>query len=99
MSFYKIVSGINPQIFRGYDLRGMMGTDLSPDVYYTLGRAYATFLARRRIQSCPVGRDSRKNGAEYQEAFMTGLNDGGVDTIDIGLTLSQIIYFASYHFL
>lgn len=99
MSLYKLVKEINPNIFRGYDIRGVMETDLTPDVYYTLGRAYATFLSKRRIKTAPVGRDSRKNGVVYQEAFMTGLNDGGVDTVDIGLTLSQIIYFASYHFL
>ena len=37
----KIVTNINPHIFRGYDIRGVAGTDLNEDIMYTLGRAYA----------------------------------------------------------
>lgn len=85
-------------IFRGYDIRGVVDTDLSADVYYTLGRAYATWLSARRITEVPVGRDNRLTSEEYAGTFMKGLNDGGVDTIDIGLSLSQIVYFASYEF-
>ncbi|NCN51227.1 MAG: phosphomannomutase/phosphoglucomutase [Candidatus Pacebacteria bacterium] len=95
---YKLVSNINPKIFRGYDLRGVAGEDLSADVYYTLGRAYATFLSRRRIKEAAVGRDNRLTGEEYMAAFIAGLNDGGIDTIDMGLSLSQIVYFSSYEF-
>lgn len=95
---YKIVDHINPQIFRGYDLRGIADQDLSEDVYYTLGRAYATFLSQRRIKQTAVGRDNRLTSEIYTKAFITGLNDGGVDTFDIGLSLSQITYYSAYHF-
>lgn len=95
---YKLVSSINPKIFRGYDLRGVAGEDLSEDIYYTLGRAYATFLSRRRIQEAAIGRDNRLTGEVYMKAFIAGLNDGGIDTIDMGLSLSQIVYFSSYEF-
>lgn len=94
----QIVKQIEPSIFRGYDLRGLAGSHLSPDVYYTLGRAYATFLNKRRIKTSTVGRDNRLNSEEYSQAFIKGLNDGGINTIDIGLTLSQIVYFSSYLF-
>ena len=94
----KIVKTINPEIFRGYDLRGVVDVDLSPDVMYTLGRAYATFLTERRIKDCTVGRDNRLTGVEYSKAFIQGMNDGGINTIDIGLSLSQIVYFSSYYF-
>ncbi|MFC1653453.1 phosphomannomutase/phosphoglucomutase [Patescibacteria group bacterium] len=94
----KIVSGINPHIFRGYDIRGVADKDLSEDVYYTLGRGYATYLSERRIKECVVGRDNRLTGELYSNAFIKGLNDGGVDTYNIGLSLSQIVYFSSYHF-
>ena len=93
-----IVKGINPHIFRGYDIRGVAGKDLSIDVYYTLGRAYATWLSQRRISEAAIGRDNRLTSEEFQQAFMQGLNDGGVNTIDIGLSLSQIVYYSSYHF-
>lgn len=90
---------LNPYIFRGYDIRGVSGVDLSEEVYYLLGRGYATFLVERRIKLCPVGRDNRKTSQAYTKAFIRGLNDGGVDTVDLGLSLSQIVYFSSYHFL
>jgi phosphomannomutase/phosphoglucomutase len=89
---------MNPHIFRGYDLRGVADVDLSEDVYYTLGRAYATFLHQRRIKEATVGRDNRLTGPAYSKAFIKGLNDGGIDTVDIGLSLSQITYYSSYEF-
>lgn len=90
---------INPEIFRGYDLRGVSGKDLSVDVYYTLGKAYATFLYRRQINESIVGRDIRETSEEYQNAFTEALLESGISVIDIGLTLSQIMYFAQYRYL
>lgn len=95
---YSLVSNINPKIYRGYDLRGEVDKDLSEDVYYTLGRGYATFLQQRRITEATVGRDNRLSSEAYAKAFIAGLNDGGIDTIDMGLALSQIVYFSSYHY-
>lgn len=95
---YKIVSKINAQIFRGYDIRGVADVDLTPDVYYTLGRAYGTWLAERRIVDCAVGRDNRLTSEAYAKAFITGLNESGINTYDLGLSLSQIVYFAAYEF-
>ena len=94
----KIVKDIPEVIFRGYDLRGLAGKELSEDVYYTLGRAYATFLSRRKIKDAAVGRDNRLTSEEYSQAMIKGLNDGGVSTIDLGLSLSQIVYYSSYYF-
>jgi phosphomannomutase / phosphoglucomutase len=95
---YKIVNDINPEIFRGYDIRGITDKDLNVDVYYTLGRAYATFLTQRRIKQAAVGRDNRLPSEKFQNAFQAGLNDGGIDVFDIGLSLSQITYYSCYHF-
>ncbi len=95
---YNLVSKISPKIFRGYDLRGVAGEDLSEDVMYTLGRAYATYLSQRRISEATVGKDNRLTGTEYSKAFIAGLNDSGINTIDLGLSLSQIVYFSCYEF-
>lgn len=85
-------------IFRGYDIRGLVDKELSEDVYYTLGRAYATFLTQRRIKESTVGYDNRLTSVAYSRAFIQGLNEGGIDTIDMGLALSQIVYYSSYEF-
>lgn len=95
---YKTLKKINPNIFRGYDIRGVMGTDLNEDAYYTLGKAYGTFLHKRRILSTAVGYDNRNNGKAYSKALIAGLNETGIDTFDIGPSLSQISYYSSYHF-
>lgn len=95
----KVVDNINPQIFRGYDIRGVVDKDLNEDVYYTLGKAYATFLYERRIRDCIVGRDIRYTSEKYQDAFMIGLTESGINVVDIGLTLSQIVYFSQYRYL
>lgn len=92
------IVSVPPVIFRGYDLRGVAGPELSPDVMYTLGRAYATYLSERRIGEAAVGRDNRLTSEEFAGAFIQGLNEGGINTFDLGLSLSQIVYFSCYEF-
>lgn len=95
---YKIVSHINPHIFRGYDIRGVADEDLNEDIIYTIARGYATWLSARRITEATVGRDNRLSSQKLAQAFIRGLNDGGISTIDLGLALSQIVYFSAYYF-
>ena len=87
---------VNDHIFRGYDLRGVSGVDLSEEIMEYLGRAYATFLYQRRIWEVVVGRDNRLTSEAYSKAFIKGLLDSGIDVVDIGLALAQIVYFAQY---
>lgn len=87
---------IPDHIFRGYDLRGVAGKDFDSESFEMLGRAYATFLYQRRVWEVVVGRDNRLTSEEYSGAFIKGLQDSGVEVVDIGLTLAQIIYFAQY---
>jgi len=95
---YKIVP-INPDVYRGYDIRGIAEKDLSEDAYYTLGKAYATFLYRRQVRECVVGRDIRLTSEAFSKAFVEGLLESGIDVKDFGLSLTQIMYFAQYHYL
>ncbi len=87
---------IHDHIFRGYDLRGVAGVDLSEEIMECLGRAYATFLYQRRIWEVVIGRDNRISSEAYSKAFVKGLLDSGVDVVDIGLSLAQIVYFSQY---
>lgn len=90
---------LNPNIFRGYDIRALVDTDLSLEIIDLLGKAYATFLFRRQIRHAVVGRDMRATSESYQQAFMHALSEAGINIIDIGLTLTQIMYFAQYRYL
>jgi YD repeat-containing protein len=90
---------IEPTIFRGYDIRGVVGEGLNEEVFFTLGKAYATFLYRRQIRECVVGMDIRETSPTYKKAFVSALTESGIDVVDIGLTLTQIMYFAQYNYL
>jgi len=77
-------------------LRGVAGEDLDEQRMETLGRAYAAFLYQRRIWEAAVGRDNRLTSEAYSKAFIKGLVESGVDVVDIGLSLAQIVYFSQY---
>jgi len=87
----------NDHLFRGYDLRGVAGKDLDEGRMEVLGLAYATFLYQRRIWEVAVGRDNRLTSEAYSNAFIKGLLESGVDVVDIGLSLAQIVYFSQYY--
>ncbi len=87
---------INPNIFRGYDLRGVVDKDLNPEIVEHLGRAHGTYLKRRGINKALISRDCRKTSPEYSDAFIRGLNWTGIDTVDIGMTLVGTFYWAQY---
>ncbi len=85
-------------VFRGYDLRGVVGTDLNEARVENLGKAYATWLLQRRIFDCVLGYDSRLSSPSFRDAMVKGLTESGITVYDIGMTLSQICYFAQYYF-
>ncbi|PIR03840.1 MAG: phosphomannomutase [Candidatus Magasanikbacteria bacterium CG11_big_fil_rev_8_21_14_0_20_39_34] len=84
--------------FRGYDMRGVVGEDFTEENVEILARAYATWLLRRRIYDCVVGRDCRLSSPAFRDAFVNGLTDSGITVYDIGMTMSQVAYFAQYYF-
>src|SRR5439155_17439384 len=79
--------------FQAYDLRGRIPTELSPEVAYRVGRAYAEWLRPKRVI---VGRDSRLSSHELRVALTRGLLDSGVDVYDIGLCGTEGVYFATF---
>ena len=84
-------------IFRGYDIRGVVDKDLDEENVYILGQAYATWLLNRRIYDCVVGYDCRLSSPGYYQAMTYALMQAGITVYDIGLTLSQIAYFAQFN--
>lgn len=89
---------IPDHVFRGYDLRGVVGPDLDEARVERLGKAYATWLIRRNVNDCVVGYDSRESSPAFRDALVKGLTESGITVYDIGMTLSQICYFAQYYF-
>lgn len=94
---YSIVT-CDASIFRAYDIRGRVPEDLDPNVVYTIARAYATLAKRQQIPLVTIARDGRLSGPSLTDALASGLNDGGIDVIDIGLAPTPLLYFSCYHF-
>ncbi len=91
-------SVIPDHVFRGYDLRGLVGSELNRDTVALLSKGYATWLLSRRIYDCVVGYDCRLSSPEFSHVMIQNLRESGINVYDIGMTLSQICYFACYYF-
>ena len=88
---------MNPQVFREYDVRGLVGEDLNPDFVHDLGRAIGTYGKEHGVKVMTVGRDCRLSSEEYQGALIEGLRAAGIDVIDIGLCATPMLYYSIRH--
>ncbi len=89
---------INPLIIREYDIRGIVGKDLNPEICKLIGKGFGSYLRERGTKDVLVGSDTRESSLDYKNAFMQGLKESGCIAIDIGYTLSSIIYFARKYY-
>ena len=80
--------------FKAYDIRGKLGEELNEDIAYRIGRAYAQFLNAKRVV---IGGDIRLSTESLKQALARGLMDSGTDVLDLGMTGTEEIYFASFH--
>ncbi len=85
-------------IFRAYDIRGVVGPDLNPEVVRQIGHAIGSEAYDRGQQTLIVARDGRLSGPELSEALIEGLRASGRDVIDVGRVPTPTLYFAT-HFL
>jgi len=79
--------------FKAYDIRGRVPDDLDEDMAYDIGRAYAAEM--RPSGAVAVGRDIRLTSERMAKAVIGGLNDAGVDVVDIGICGTEMVYYAS----
>lgn len=85
---------LNPEIFREYDIRGDVGTDLTPEGFFQIGQAFGTELRERGIERAGVGRDLRNSSPTLARGFMEGVLSTGVDVDDLGIILTPVLYYA-----
>ncbi|HJP60546.1 MAG TPA: phosphomannomutase/phosphoglucomutase [Gemmatimonadaceae bacterium] len=85
-------------IFREYDIRGVTGKDLTPEVATKVAGAYATFLREKGVSGpVTVGRDNRPSGEALQKAFVSSLLASGVDVVDIGIVPTPVAYWSQHN--
>ena len=83
-------------IFREYDIRGIVGKDLTVEVTESIGRAYATLALERGCKTVAVGRDGRLTSLELRDRFIIGVNSTGLNVLDIGVCATPHLYFALF---
>lgn len=88
---------ISPDIFRAYDIRGVVGKTLSATIVREIGRAIGSEANERGQQSIVVARDGRTSSPELGDALIEGLRASGRDVIDIGVVPTPVLYFATHH--
>ncbi|MBO0692835.1 MAG: phosphomannomutase/phosphoglucomutase, partial [Acidimicrobiaceae bacterium] len=79
-------------VFKAYDIRGTVPDELDAELARRVGAAFARFAGAPRII---VARDMRPSGVELSRAFAEGVMSAGVDVVDVGLTSTDELYFAS----
>jgi phosphomannomutase/phosphoglucomutase len=85
------------EIFRTYDIRGVVGRSLTPQLVRDIGRALGSIGRERGAPAFAVCRDGRLSGPELAAALAEGLTAAGADVIDIGMAPTPLAYFAAHH--
>lgn len=86
----------SPDIFKAYDIRGLVETEITPDFAFRVGLAFARFLEQEREPATIViGEDMRPSSPTLADAFSAGATSNGMDVIRIGLASTDMLYFAS----
>lgn len=83
-------------IFREYDVRGIVGRDLTLDVAESIGRAYGTMARQRGCRTVALGRDGRLTSQDLRDRVLAGITATGVNVVDIGVCPTPLLYFALY---
>jgi phosphomannomutase/phosphoglucomutase len=86
-----------PEIFKAYDIRGIVGKTLTRASVLSIGRAIGAEARQRKVKTVVVGRDGRLSGPELSRALMEGICASGVDVADIGMVPTPLAYFAAHH--
>ena len=84
-------------IFRAYDIRGIVGDALSEDIIFTIGQAIASEAKEQNIKTIVLGRDGRNSSPALADSLAKGIISTGVNVFDIGLVPSPVVYFVAHH--
>jgi len=85
------------EIFKAYDIRGIVDRTLTSPICQLIGRAIGTRARELGQTRVAIGRDGRLSGPELSRALALGLQQSGIDVIDVGRVATPMLYFATYH--
>jgi phosphomannomutase/phosphoglucomutase len=84
------------EIFKAYDIRGIVGKTLTPEIVEAIGHAIGSEACTRGQKAIAIGRDGRLSGPELIAALAGGIQKSGIDVIDVGCVPTPMVYFAAY---
>ncbi|MCU0575336.1 MAG: phosphomannomutase/phosphoglucomutase [Desulfobacterota bacterium] len=87
---------MNPEVFREYDIRGVVGTDLDDDFVDGLARALAVYFLERDVSRVSLGMDARLSSPAFRDILKRGLTESGVHVIDLGMVPTPVMYFSLF---
>ena len=85
-----------PEIFKAYDIRGIVGRTLTPPIVRAVGQALGTLARERGRASIAIGRDGRLSGPELSGALADGIRAAGTNVVDLGMVATPMTYFAAH---
>ena len=83
-------------IFKAYDIRGVVGKTLDASIARQIGRAFGSAVAQKGERTVVIGKDGRLSGPELTAALAQGLQEAGIDVIDLGVVATPMVYFATH---
>jgi phosphomannomutase / phosphoglucomutase len=92
------MSSVASEIFKAYDIRGIVGKSLTPETVELIGKALGTEAKKRGGTSVTIGRDGRLSGPSLSNALARGLQSTGINVIDIGVCATPMVYFGAHHY-
>jgi len=85
------------EIFKAYDIRGIVGKTLTPEIVEAIGHAIGSEAVARKQSTIAIGRDGRLSGPDLAAALARGIQKSGINVIDLGMVATPMTYFAAYH--
>lgn len=85
------------EIFKAYDIRGIVDLSLTPEVVEAIGHAVGSEARAKNQDTIAIGRDGRLSGPALSQALARGIQKSGVNVIDVGMVATPMLYFATHH--
>jgi phosphomannomutase / phosphoglucomutase len=90
------LNSVPKEIFKAYDIRGIVGKTLTPEIVEAIGQALGSEAQARAQKTICVGYDGRLSGPALAAALSRGIRKAGIDVINLGLVATPVVYFAAY---
>src|SRR5512147_100316 len=90
------MTSIPREIFKAYDIRGIVGKTLTAEIVEAIGNALGSEAVARKQHTIAIGRDGRLSGPEFARALARGIQQSGINVIDVGMVATPMVYFAAF---